>query len=76
LTNADVEPDDMPNRLEIVGRVINHLTRDERQNGGGRASRGRGVSSCAAATAEKPAAASANTAKPVIDRRMALPQFG
>jgi hypothetical protein len=40
---------------------------------GGRASRGRGVSSCAAADAEKPAAASANTAKPVIDRRMACP---
>ncbi len=43
---------------------------------GGRARRGRGVSSCAAANAEKPAVASANTAKPVIDRRIAVPRFG
>jgi hypothetical protein len=43
---------------------------------GGRCRRGRGVSSCAAASVENPATASANTAKPVIDRRMALPQFG
>ena len=40
---------------------------------GGRWRRGRGVSSCAAANVENPAAASANTAKPVIDRRMAAP---
>jgi hypothetical protein len=40
---------------------------------GGRATRGRGVSSCAAANAEKPAAASANTTKPIIDRCMACP---
>jgi hypothetical protein len=38
--------------------------------------RGRGVLSCAAANVENPAAASANTAKPVIDRRMAHPRFG
>ena len=34
------------------------------------------MSSCAAANVENPAAASANTAKPVIDRRMAVPRFG
>jgi hypothetical protein len=43
---------------------------------GGRRRCGRGVSSCAAAKLEKPAAASANTAKPVIDRRMTVPRFG
>jgi hypothetical protein len=43
---------------------------------GGRCRRGRGVSSCASANVENPAAASTYTAKPVIDRRMAVPQFG
>jgi hypothetical protein len=43
---------------------------------GGRRRCGRGVSSCAAAKLEKPAAARANTAKPVIDRRMTVPRFG
>jgi hypothetical protein len=40
---------------------------------GGRTTRGRGVSSCAAAKVENPAATSTNTAKPVIVRRMAHP---
>lgn len=34
MSNADVEPDDtgISNRMEIVGRVINRLTKDQREN--------------------------------------------